>query len=146
MAYNPSLYNPYGQTQPYTWSQPSMPVSYQPGSWVPSQAAAQPTNGLVRVKGRQGADAYPMAPNSVSPVLLDEDQDVFYIKRTDASGVGTVLEYDFAPRVQHQEQQESFATTAMLEALASKVDALAEAVDKKQEQRTRRRKAEDDGQ
>lgn len=118
MAYNPQLYNPYGQPQSFSWSQP---VQYQP----------QPTNGLVRVKGRQGAEAYPMGPNSVSPVLLDEDRDVFYIKRTDASGIGTVDEYDFTPRVQQQQQTAQsveYATMAQLQALADKVDLLSESL------------------
>lgn len=114
MAYNPSLYNPYGQPQPYSWSQPSQPM------WTP-----QPTNGLVRVKGRQGAEAYPMGPNSVSPVLLDEDQDVFYIKRTDASGIGTVDDFDFAPRAAVQEQAPAYATAEQLDALAQRVEEIA---------------------
>lgn len=135
MAYNPSIYNPYGQTQPYSWGQPSQPM-----------LTLQPTNGLVRVKGRQGAEAYPMGPNSVSPVLLDEDQDVFYIKRTDASGIGTVYDYDFAPRAHAEAQRAAeYATVDQLEELTERVDGLANALQQVAQPPKRTRKAADNG-
>lgn len=78
MAYNPLLYSPYGSMQPYSWSQP----------------AQQPINGLVSVTGIEGAKAYSLPPNSSMP-LFDADDDVLYVKTTDAAGYPTIKTFAF---------------------------------------------------
>lgn len=88
MAYNPMLYNPYGQPQPYSWSQPAW--AYHP------QAATQPVNGLVSVTGIEGARAYQLPPNSAMP-LFDKDSDVLYLKTTDSAGYPTIRTFAFQP-------------------------------------------------
>lgn len=72
MAYNPSLYNPYGLPQ--------------------FQA---PVNGLVRVESIEEANAYQIPPNSVSPPLFLDSEDSFFIKTTDANGGSTIKKYTF---------------------------------------------------
>lgn len=74
MAYNPNLYNPYQQ------------------NW---QSFQQPVNGLVFKKNVEEAEQYWMPPNSISPALMLEDQDVFIVKRTDSSGGATLTAYSF---------------------------------------------------
>ena len=73
MAYNPSLYNPYGLPQ--------------------FQA---PVNGLVRVESIEEANAYQIPSNSVSPPLFLGSEDSFFIKTTDANGGSTIKKYTFA--------------------------------------------------
>lgn len=71
MAYNPSLYNPYG---------------LQP---------AQPVNGLIRVESIEGAQMYQLPPNSVSPPLFLGSENAFFIKTTDGGGAATLKKYTF---------------------------------------------------
>ena len=78
MAYNPMLYNPYLQPQPYSWS----------------QQVQQPVNGLVGVTGIEGAKAYQLPPNSSMP-LFDSSEDVLYLKTTDAAGYPTIRTFHF---------------------------------------------------
>lgn len=117
MAYNPSLYNPYGQPQPYSWSQPT---------WTaPQPSATQPVNGLVSVTGMEGAKAYQLPPNSSMP-LFDQDNDVLYLKTTDSAGYPTIKAFRFEPMDAPAAvfEESAYATKADLEALAEKVEAL----------------------
>lgn len=75
---------------------------YPPRSYQP-QAMPQPmepmmgmqAQGLIKVNGRAGADAYQMTvPNSMV-ALFDANEDVFYIKNTDGAGYPTVKAYRF---------------------------------------------------
>lgn len=86
MAYNPSLYNPYGQ-QSFTWSQPV----WQNMQQNPSN---QPVNGLVSVTGIEGAKAYQLPPNSSMP-LFDQNNDILYLKTTDSAGYPTIRTFSF---------------------------------------------------
>lgn len=108
MAYNPSLYNPYGQ-QPYQWSQPA---------WQ------RPINGLVSVTGMEGAKAYQMPPNSSMP-LFDADEDLLYVKTTDAAGYPTIKTFSFKPTEQPKHAAEpAYVTREDFDALAAKIDVL----------------------
>lgn len=95
MAYNPNMYMPQNY-QPYRTG-PGDPIS-QPG-WTPnfSNTQVQPYDARIKVKGRNGAEAYWMPPNSHA-ILFDEDSDVMYYKATDAAGYASVSEFDFYPR------------------------------------------------
>jgi hypothetical protein len=57
-----------------------------------SQQACQ----ITRVNGRNGADAFRMAPNS-SILLLDENDPVVWLKVSDGAGYCTVTPYSIAP-------------------------------------------------
>jgi len=74
MAYNPNLYNPYSQ-------QPMQPMAS--------------VNGLVRIDGIEGAQMYPLPPNSVSPPLMLGSDNIFFIKTTDGGGAATIKAYKF---------------------------------------------------
>ena len=93
MAYTPSLYNPYGSQQ----FQPTMYTS----SYQPTYVPQQPVNGLIKVKGIEGAQMYQLPPGSVSPPLFLEDENAFFVKTTDDGGAATIKKYTFeeAPMV-----------------------------------------------
>lgn len=82
MAYNNYLY-------PATY-QPLYPQTIQPMYQQQAQPISQPTmqsgNSITWVQGETGAKAYPLAPAS-NVLLMDSEQDVFYLKSTDASGM-----------------------------------------------------------
>lgn len=92
MAYNPSLYTPYGsqQFQPTTGNIGNL--SYMPTVQPISQP---PVNGLIRIEGIDGAHMYQLPPNSVSPPLFLEEENAFFIKRTDGGGAASLKKYTF---------------------------------------------------
>lgn len=49
-----------------------------------------------RVHGEDGANAFPLAPNS-SAIFLDETQPVVWLKTTDSAGYATVTGYSIMP-------------------------------------------------
>lgn len=51
---------------------------------------------IVRVNGRNGAEAYQLAPNS-SILLLDESAPIVWVKMTDGAGYPTLTPYDISP-------------------------------------------------
>lgn len=51
---------------------------------------------ITRVNGRNGADAFRMAPNSTI-LLLDENDPIVWLKQTDGAGYATVTPYQVSP-------------------------------------------------
>ena len=51
---------------------------------------------IVKVNGKNGADAFQMAPNS-STLLLDETAPIVWLAMTDGAGYKTVTPYSIAP-------------------------------------------------
>ena len=51
---------------------------------------------VVRVNGKNGADAYQMAPNS-SVLLLDETAPIVWLKTTDGASYPTITGYKISP-------------------------------------------------
>ncbi len=105
MAYNPSLYNPYGSQQ----FQPT--ISY-PQQFQPTMQPQQPINGLIKVTGIEGAQMYQLPPGSVSPPLFLEDENSFFVKTTDDGGAATIKKYTFeeAPIIDTSNNQNDFVT------------------------------------
>ena len=56
----------------------------------------QPRTEVVRVNGRNGAEAYAIGPNS-SALLLDESGALVWLVTTDGAGYKTVSPYDITP-------------------------------------------------
>lgn len=76
------------------------PQGYQPFQYQQTapQAYNQPQNGIVWVQGVEGAKAYPVASGS-SVMLMDSEENVFYIKTTDQSGMPSPLRvFDYTER------------------------------------------------
>ena len=81
-----------------TWNNPYLNGSFNPalGSFPqPYAPQPQPTQ-VIRVKGRPGADAFAMGPNS-SALLLDESGTLVWLCTTDGAGYKTISPYDITP-------------------------------------------------
>ena len=121
MAYNPSLYNPYGsqQFQPTTGGN----LQYQP-TYTPQQ----PVNGLIKVTDIRGAEMYLIPPGSVSPPLFLEDENAFFIKTTDDGGAATIKKYVFEEAPMTAQNQGEFVTREYFD---QKMQAIMEAINGK---------------
>ena len=51
---------------------------------------------VIQVNGQNGANAYPLAPNS-SVLLLDNTQAIIWLKQTDGAGYPTLTPYKITP-------------------------------------------------
>lgn len=71
-----------------------------------SQPQSQPqSNGINWVQGEAGAKSYVIAPGQ-SVMLMDSENNVFYIKSTDPSGMPMPLRiFDYTERTQQQQKQ-----------------------------------------
>lgn len=121
MAYNPQYYMP----QYYTYPQ----AQYQP------QTAPQPVNGLVSVTGMEGAKAYSLPPNSSMP-LFDADEDMLYVKTTDAAGYPTIKAFSFKPVEAPAEERPDYVTRADFDALVERIDKLTKRREQVQQERS----------
>lgn len=63
------------------------------GGYMSQQQFNQPQN-VLKVNGIEGARAYQMAPNSMA-ALFDSNEDIFYIKTSDAGGFSNIQAYSF---------------------------------------------------
>ena len=79
-------YNPYNSYNPYN------PVSVA-GINSPYQPQKQD---IIKVNGREGANAYSLQPNS-SVLLLDTNQPVIYLKQSDGGGYCNITAYKIEP-------------------------------------------------
>lgn len=129
MAYNPNMYMP----QYNGYSQQPMSWNYQPtttqANYMPtynSPQMQQPYDARIKVKGRNGAEAFWMPPNSHA-VLFDEVEDVFYYKSTDAAGYASIMDFDFHPRAKVQQTSAmgaDYVTREDFDALVARVDSM----------------------
>lgn len=71
---------------------------------------------IVRVNGKNGADAYQLAPNS-SALLLDETSPIVWLVQTDGAGYKSVSPYSITPY-----QAESTPDTKALEARIKRLE------------------------
>lgn len=88
----------------------------------------QPINGLTQVVGIEGARAYQVPPNSSVP-LFDSNNDILYVKSTDASGFPTIRTFDFVERKETapaQPDTSTYVTKEDFDALNQKIDSLLE--------------------
>lgn len=69
---------------------------------------ANPTQ-LIRVNGIDSAKAYPTAPNSTVP-LFDANEDIMYIKSTDASNFPTIRIFRFIEEQETQTPAQQYVT------------------------------------
>ena len=76
------------------------PYAYpNPYQITPQMQHAEARPQVVRVNGRNGAEAYQM-PANASVLLLDETAPIIWLKQTDGAGYPTLAAYDISP---HQE-------------------------------------------
>ena len=75
------------------WNNPYLNPQVTP-NYIPPQTL--PVMQVVRVNGKNGADAYAMGPNS-SALLLDESGTIVWAVTTDGAGYKTISPYDITP-------------------------------------------------
>ena len=112
MAYNngfPIGYQPIQSVQPMQpvqQAQPNVNMQQQQMYQQPAIQTQQPQSsdhGIIWVQGDAGAKSYLVAPNQ-SVMLMDSEQNCFYIKSADASGMPLPLRtFDYTERVQATE-------------------------------------------
>lgn len=83
----------------YSMNYPQVPNYSQ--TFSPNFTQTANTTQLIRVNGIDSAKAYPTTPNSTVP-LFDANEDIMYIKSTDASNFPTIRIFRF---VEEQETQ-----------------------------------------
>lgn len=101
---------------------------------VPQSQMPQPqsgSNGLTWVQGETGAKSYLVAPNT-TVMLMDSENDVFYLKSTDASGMPMPLrtfEYkerkspESEPKLSRRENSPEYVTKSEFEAFRGQIEA-----------------------
>lgn len=97
-----------GASQPLTGYTPVTQSSYQPqSSYQAPQSFPQPSNGIVWVQGKSGANEYPVAAGN-SILLMDNTCNKFYVKTTDPTGIHkTVQEFEYKEVKDIQNESES---------------------------------------
>lgn len=105
MAYN--YYNPSGV--------PVNAYGVVPGTQLNTFPTA-PRYEIIQVNGRNGAEAFQLAPNS-RVLLLDETAPIIWLKTTDGAGYPTLTPYSISP-VQTQEQKDTNRIDALEKRLA----------------------------
>lgn len=68
------------------------------------QQAQGQTQEVIKVSGKNGVDAYAMAPNS-SVLLLDTTAPIVWLVQTDGAGYKTSTAYDITPHASEEEVQ-----------------------------------------
>ena len=104
----------------------------------PYGAFSAPRYEVTRVNGKNGAEAFQMAPNS-QVLLLDETAPVVWLKTTDGAGYPTLMPYDISP-AKTQEQKEA----GRLEAIEKRIADLEVLVNAKSNSRSSKSKQADE--
>ena len=125
MAYTP--YQPSWTGQYLQW--PSVGQTQWPS--MGQTLTTLPTNGIVKVNGRDSALQYQLPPNSMSPALFDQNGKVFYVVSTDGTGAKTVEVFDFSPHVDEEPVRvdgAEFVSRSEYDQFVAKVSAALEAI------------------
>ena len=126
--------NPYGMYQtPYYQGVPDMrQTQYQPQMMNPQQVnTQQANNGIIWVQGEESAKAYMVAPGN-SVLLMDSENNAFYIKSSDASGMPMPLRvFDYVERTATKTPgqathlpNEEYVTRQEFDALAARFESI----------------------
>lgn len=76
---------------------------------------------LIRVNGLESAKMYPCQPNS-TVALFDENEDIMYIKSTDASNFPTIRKFVFHEVTEEAASEEKYVTLEEFEALKKEIE------------------------
>ena len=115
------------------------PTGYQPMYYpqaqqmqAPAQQSNNGSNGLTWVQGEAGAKSYLVAPNT-TVLLMDSENDVFYLKSTDSSGMPLplrIFEYrerqksaDSEPKLLQRDNYPNYVTKDEFEAFKGQIEA-----------------------
>ena len=78
-------------------------------------------NNLLRVNGIEGARAFQMSPNSTT-ALFDVNEDIFYIKTSDAGGFATIQAYSFKRMEEEKAPTADYVTRKEFEELKEAIN------------------------
>ena len=108
---NPNAMQMYGQ----------QPPGYSP--YLQAQAPASPARpiDIIRVNGRNGAEAFQMTPNSRA-LLLDETDPIIWLCQTDGAGFKTITGYHISPIVEVEKKDEIALLKERIEVLEAKIN------------------------
>lgn len=102
-------YNPYLQNYPNYFAS------------FPQVSAQQNSNPIVWVQGLEGAKAYPVGSNN-SVLLMDSEENIFYIKSSDSSGMPMPLRvFDYTERTEEVGNERNFVTKEEFDKAISKI-------------------------
>lgn len=102
---------------------------------VPQQQAQPQNNGIIWVQGEQAAKGYPVAPNQ-SVLLMDSEQNAFYIKSADNAGMPLPLRiFDYSERKAEQmpalQLEQNFVTHSEFEEKLEEIKSMIKPKEKK---------------
>ena len=83
----------------YNWQNPYMNQVNQMNQPYQQNQMNMPKTSVKKVTGIEGANMYPMAPDS-SEILVDNNSDVIYLVTTDSAGLKTVKPFTISPVVE----------------------------------------------
>lgn len=81
------------------------PFNFQNANGLNSNAGQQ----LIRVNGLDSAKAYPTQPNS-TVALFDANEDIMYIKSTDASNYPSIRRFRFVEEIENHTTESQYVT------------------------------------
>lgn len=115
---------------PYMPYQPSYTPQYQQPYGQPyQQPQQQPIYGANRVNGDDGANAFPMRPNTIA-ALFDDNDDFMYWKTADSGGFSTTRKFKLIEVNQDDSQQpQQFVSLDAFNALCDEVRSLREEIE-----------------
>lgn len=98
------------------------PYGYNP--YYPQRPEQRQQNGITWVQGENGAKAYMVAAGN-TVLLMDSENETFYIKSTDASGMPMPLRaFDYKERKPQQAEPAQYVTRGEFDALLQRIDAM----------------------
>jgi hypothetical protein len=80
---------------------------------------------IIQVTGREGANAYQLAPNS-AVALFDSGNNIFYLKTTDGAGFPTIKEFEFKERSIAHKIENDYVTRKEFEELTNQLKGMIE--------------------
>ena len=95
-----------------------------------------PATNIQYVQGEAGAKGYPLA-NGYTMLLMDSEDQKFYIKQTDAAGIPTMKKYKFEEIVEPEPEKIEYVTKADFESFANQIISLLQPKEVKETKATR---------
>ena len=103
-----------------------------------------PATNIQYVQGEAGAKGYPLA-NGYTMLLMDSEDQKFYIKQTDAAGIPTMKKYKFEEIVEPEPEKIEYVTKADFLDFENKILSLLQPKEVEKPKATKAKGGESDG-